>query len=138
MIIKAGGKPTKAKAYGAGPIRKSDEITLFFEEVSNVLVKEIDDNRPSKTSRWAGVGEKYRYYHFWYDRSLWDNWDLSYKIWLFDESDRKAERRNKFGVFFEFYKKRLLGKGLTEEMLNKLIGFTKSVNIEGFKFYPIL
>lgn len=136
IIIKASGRLTKKKTFGSGPVKKSDEITVFFEDLAFKLNKKLDDDsRPTKTSRWAGVGDNFRYYHFWYNESLWENWNLSYKLWLFNESATKIERRNKFGIYFEFVKKYLLGKGLTEERLSKLIEFTKSVNIEGFKFY---
>lgn len=135
LIIKASGKPETVKKYGVGPIKKTDDIAIFFNDVSKRLMNKIENEiQPSKTSRWAGVGNNYRYFHFWYENSIWNNWDLSYKVWLYDESYGKGERRNKFGIYFEFYKKYLLGRGVTEEKLNKLIVFMKSVNLEGFKF----
>lgn len=135
LIIKASGKPEIVTKYGVGPIKKIDGIAIFFNDVSKRLMNRVDDDiQPSKTSRWAGVGNNFRYFHFWYENSIWNNWDLSYKVWLFDESCSKAERKNKFGIYFEFYKKYLLGKGVTEKNLNKLIEFIKSVDLEGFQF----
>lgn len=138
LIIKASGKTKFEKNYGVGPVKKSDEVALFFNDLkiklSLVLDKEL---MPTKTSRWAGVGNNFRYFHFWYENSLWDNRNLSYKIWLFDNTNSKKERRNNFGIYFDFYKKYLLEKGITEERLNDLIKFTKNVNIEGFNFHTV-
>ena len=68
------------KAYARN---KDDEVTHFLRRVGDEVTKNLPDEiRPGKTSRWAGRSslDDHRYYHFWYSRPPWGNWDLSYRI----------------------------------------------------------
>ena len=68
------------KAYARN---KGDEVTHFLRRVGDEVTKNLPDEiRPDKISRWAGRSslDDHRYYHFWYSRPPWGNWDLSYRI----------------------------------------------------------
>jgi hypothetical protein len=134
LIIKASGRPEKNSISGFGPIKKADEITNFFEGVKSILFEKIDRKLiPDKTSRWAGVGNNFRYYHFWYDDSLWENWGLSYRVWVFDEDFVKKERRGKIGIFIECNTKYLFKNGITETIMKEIQVFLKSIIVSEFR-----
>ena len=78
---------------------RNDEVTRFLSGVVDQALRTVpNDIRPPRTSRWAGQGwtqgQDFRYYHAWYPKSpsrqLWANWELSYRINLFDV-DKTAE-----------------------------------------------
>ena len=61
---------------------KNDEVTHFLRRVGEMVVGGLEDDIviPDKTSRWAGGGPNFRYYHFWYSRPPWSNWGVSYRV----------------------------------------------------------
>jgi len=135
LIIKASGNVSKGNPMGVGAVRKSDDITSFFESVKDMLFEKLDKRiMPNKLSRWAGVAEGFRYYHFWYDAAPWHNWYLSYKVWLFDDKCTRKERRHKFGIYFEYNSKYLLNRGVSEGVINEMNSFIKSIDQNGFKY----
>ena len=80
---------------------QNDEVTRFLRGVMDSALSDMpDDIRPSRTSRWAGQGwtqgQDFRYYHAWYSKSpsrqLWANWDLSYRLNLFTETEARGFR----------------------------------------------
>ncbi|MFC2020947.1 hypothetical protein ACFLU1_04050 [Chloroflexota bacterium] len=134
IIITASGRP-EAPLRPLGPVRKDDEVTHFFESLRDELLDMLDrDLRPDKYSRWAGVGADYRYYHFWYNSDMWDNWDNSYKIWLFNKNHADKDLRDKFGVYLDASKKHLLTRGFTEVDIKNITAFLKDINLDGFEF----
>ncbi len=82
--------PSNSKEYSdgvKGAVRKDDEITLFFENIKDKILNSTQlKYKPDKTSRWAGVANEFRYYHFWFKESYWNNWNMSYKIWRFNDN----------------------------------------------------
>lgn len=134
IIITASGRP-EAPLRSIGPVRKDDEVTHFFESLRDELLDQLDrDIRPDKYSRWAGVGTDCRYYHFWYNSDIWDNWGNSYKIWLFSKDHADKELRDKFGVYLDMSKKHLLTRGFTEVDIKNITAFLKDLNLDGFEF----
>ena len=78
---------------------------------------------PEKKSRWAGVGNKFRYFHLWYlTNDYWNNWGMSYRIWIYQNH---PENGNDVGILFEFNKRHLLSNGFDESNLNELEFFIK-------------
>ena len=133
MIIKASFS-NKNQSFNIGPTRKNDEITDFFERLRDKFYSTIDNKlKPDKNSRWAGIGDNCRYYHFWYKNDLWDPYELCYKIWLFNEK-ASLKKRNRIGIYFEFSKKYLLNKGITESQIEELINCLKSIEINSFAY----
>ena len=64
---------------------RTDNITDFLVGVGELTTNTLPPNiKPNKKSRWAGEdNENRRYYHLWYSRSPWGNWDMSYWIHLY-------------------------------------------------------
>jgi hypothetical protein len=81
------------------------------------------------------VGTDYRYYHFWYNSNIWNNWYNSYKIWLFSKNYADEKLRDKFGVYLDMSKKHLLTRGLTEADINNITTFLKDLKLDGFEFH---
>lgn len=134
IIITASGQ-TENAIRSIGPVRKDDEVTHFFESLREELLDRLDRGlRPDKHSRWAGVGSDFRYYHFWYGSDIWDNWDNSYKIWLYNKDYTEKEFRGKFGIYLDMSKKHLLTRGYTEENIKNITAFLKDINLDGFEF----
>ena len=84
-IIPVPGAEDYMIGIGAPSIQKTgnsnDGVTHFLRGVFTRLLVELpDDLKPDRTSRWAGGSSTWRYYHLWYSRPPWDNWDASFKI----------------------------------------------------------
>lgn len=115
-----------------GPVKKDDEITKLCNAIYNSLKEELGTKLPENKSRWAGVGNRFRYYHIWYSSEHWDNWGMSYRIWKYLDHPTK---QNKVGIIYEFNQKYLLNNGLDESTLKKLDEFIKSLDKNGYKYY---
>lgn len=77
-----------AKLTQAFARNKDDEVTHFLRNMGKLTVAGLPEAiRPNKTSRWAGDGGGFRYYHFWYSRPPWRNWGLSYRVNLYPETE---------------------------------------------------
>ena len=66
-----------------GNLEAADDVTRFLRGVGERVIGGLQDGRlkPDRKSWWAGsLGYGYRFYHLWYSRSPWDNWDMSYRI----------------------------------------------------------
>ena len=63
--------------------------TPFLKRVGDLAIEGLPDEiKPDKRSRWSGVGGgNMRYYHLWYSRHPWSNWDMSYRVNLFPEGE---------------------------------------------------
>jgi len=122
LIRPSSGKASTGK--GGHGIRNDDEVTRFFEVLRNELTsgeKAIpSDKRPTRCSRWAGSDYRFRYYHFWFDEGLWDNWRLSYRVWLYNDRVQDGDRKEKAAVFLEIRKSHLLQNGVTEKQIADL------------------
>lgn len=122
LIISASEKNYESLG-SSGPVKKNDEITKFCNEVFDTLKNDLGENLPEKKSRWAGVGNKFRYFHLWYlTNDYWDNWGMSYRIWIYQNH---PENGNDVGILFEFNKRHLLSNGFDESNLNELEIFIK-------------
>ena len=118
-----------------GPVRKDDNITSFCTNCSEELTKEIKgDLIPSKQSRWAGVGNGYRYYHLWYDSLLWDNHNLKYAIWYYPIDSAEKECRGKIFISLQSNEQYLLGKNCSEKQVTTLKALMQNYNKNGFGF----
>ena len=123
LLIGASISNTTVQNRSAGPVRKDDEVTKFFEKLRDKVQHDISLlYKPSKSSRWAGVaGKERRYYHFWYDSPLWENWGMSYMIDCFsDKYDEDEEYRGKYSIYLSISRKHLLNKGVSEEAIKQL------------------
>ena len=90
-VISVGGKTQSGPAASITSLgdkltatfdrNRNDEVTKFLRKVGELTLRSLPDGiRPDKISRWAGAGSGYRYYHFWYSKPPWGNWDMSYRI----------------------------------------------------------
>jgi len=80
---------------------RHDEITRFLRGVSNRSIASLPFNqRPDKTSRWAGGNPSSRYWHLWYSRPFWGNWKMSYFIHLVREEEGQDDWRAWLGLGF--------------------------------------
>lgn len=104
---------------------RNDEITRFLRKVSELTLKELEDEiRPNRTSRWAGgEGKVWRYYHFWYRRNPWGNWNVDYRINLWQE-----DRENTWGGNVEF---RHSLKGLQAKLTDVSLDPEQSFELRG-------
>ena len=68
---------------------KNDDVTRFLRRVADLIVSSLPDHlKPDKQSRWAGLGDyTYRYYHLWYSRPHWANWEMTYLVNLYPGND---------------------------------------------------
>ena len=103
-------------------------------EIYDSLKNDLGVNLPDKKSRWAGVGERFRYFHLWFlQGNYWDNWGMSYRIWFFEDHPTYD---NNVVIRFEINRKHLLSKGIDESNLHVLEEYLKSWNgKEEFKFF---
>jgi hypothetical protein len=132
LAIRAAGGRSTGENRQSGPVRKDDEFTEFLDKARQLINDRIGrDFIPTKWSRWAGVGATYRYYHLWYSKEFWDNWYCSYKMWIFNDKERHAERRNKIGLFLDIGKKHMLNYGIPETKLNELIAAFEKADLGG-------
>ncbi len=105
-----------------GPVKKDDGITKVCEELYTRLGSKLDFSlMPTKRSRWAGMGyPAFRYFHLWYAGDYWDNWNMSYKVWLFPEPESEVIKSVK--LLFSFNEKALLINGINELKIEKISG----------------
>ena len=68
---------------------RNDRITSFLRKVGQLTLQSVipEGIRPDKVSKWAGGNEGWRYYHFWYSSPPWSNWEMSYRINMWRQSD---------------------------------------------------
>ncbi len=129
--------PSNSKEYSdgvKGAVRKDDEITLFFENIKDKILNSTKlKYKPAKTSRWAGVANEFRYYHFWFKESYWNNWNMSYKIWRFNDNS-KYKFTNQFVLYLTLVKGKLLLEGMTEIQYEMIKNILKSYEDSEFEF----
>jgi hypothetical protein len=131
LLISAAQK--QEKNCGTGPVKKDDDITDFFMRLYEKLKDALGSSLPDKKSRWAGVGDNYRYFNLWYlNKEIWDNWGLSYRIWLYRNHN---EYKSNIVIRLEGNYKYLLSKGLTEGSLESIKNNMKKLNDSGYKYY---
>ena len=80
--------------------RANDDVSRFMRRVEELTRDGLPDElRPDRRSKHAGAGRHgdygpHRYYHLWYKRSPWSNWEMSYHLDLFrnqiSEGDSKV------------------------------------------------
>ena len=73
-----GTPPTSHRNLGRG-----DTVTHFLRGVVKRIMNDLEDDdlRPDKESGRAGsLGDGYRFYHLWYSRPPWSNWEMSYRV----------------------------------------------------------
>jgi len=128
--------PTSKDDYSKslkGAVRKDDDMTKFMYDIKSKLFDTIEsDYCPDKTSRWAGVSNEFRYFHFWYLNDYWHNWDLSYRVWCFNEKCT-TEEANKLAIYLTLNKKNLLTEGMTELTYESIEVYISSLELEGFE-----
>jgi len=118
-----------------GPVRKDDEVTAFCARCVEELAKQISsDCMPNKQSRWAGTCGGYRYFHLWYDQSIWDNNELKYAIWYYPADATEKETREKVYVGLQSNERYLLGKNCTEKQVAALAEFLDKFMPDSFSF----
>ncbi len=132
--VPAQSNSSQSKIFGS--VRKDVLITSFCEgcaqELSQVLAKEYV---PTKQSRWAGVGNGYRYFHLWYDKTICENHMLAYRIWYYPANNTVATEMNgEICLWLAAYSPYLLGKNYSEKQVDELATFLKNYNKNGFAF----
>ena len=82
--------------------RANDDVTRFARRVGELTLGGLTDElKPDKKSRWSGGNFTWRYYHLWYSRPPWKNWDgMSYHINLTRE-DRRTPFADKCRAYIE-------------------------------------
>ena len=135
LIITAAVGIDITKSVSSGPVRKDDEFTAFLSGIKDEIATKIKRELiPSRFSRWAGVAKTFRYYHLWYNQDFWDNWNFSYKIWVFNETEKRSDRKNKIGLFLDIRKKHLLNYGASELKIQELERYLQDSELEDFNF----
>lgn len=125
-------KPSSGKAAaarGSKGSRNDDQVTRFFEGLRDGLLGSDalgDVSQPTRHSRWAGSDYRFRYYHFWYRDGLWDNWHLSYKVWLYNDLETNGQYQHQVCVFLQIHRKHLLQNGVTEKKVEELLSTLKA------------
>ncbi len=126
LIISASEK--KISSSGAvGPVKKNDRITQDCNDIYETLRIKLGVEAPDKRSRWAGIGNKMRYFHMWYSKPYWDNWGMSYRIWFYADHPTYG---NGVTVMFECSKKHLLNNGMDESTFVELLKYMKSLSTD--------
>ncbi len=70
---------------------RNDEVTRFLRDIADRTIQSLPGQlKPEKRSRWAGQSGDYRYYHLWYARPEWGNWDMFYFTNLYREDERDS------------------------------------------------
>lgn len=121
LVKPSAGKAAATKATRGS--RNDDSVTKFFEQVRDeLLASDVlpEPAKPTRASRWAGSDHRFRYYHFWYEGGLWDNWHLSYRVWLYNGLEKNGGNANKAVVFLSVNTKYLLENGVTEKEVLKI------------------
>ncbi len=119
LIISAAEK--KIGGHGSvGPVKKNDQISKDCDYIYNELKELLGKDTPDKRSRWAGIGNKMRYFHMWYTKPYWDNWGMSYRIWFYEDHPSYG---NDVSITFECSKKHLLNNGIDESNLDELLKY---------------
>ena len=60
---------------------KNDVVSQFVKKVGRLAIDGLPaEIRPDKIGRWAGDTGSRRYYHLWYSRAPWGNWNVNYSI----------------------------------------------------------
>jgi hypothetical protein len=119
-----------------GPVKKDDEITKVCEELYAKLGAKLDFSlMPTKRSQWAGMGNPaFRYFHLWYSGDYWDNWNMSYKVWLYPELESEVIKSVR--LLFSFNEKALLINGINELKIEKISGILqKYLKENDYKVY---
>ena len=111
-----------SSSSNVGPVKKDDETTRFCEGIYNALKDKLGSQLPDKKSRWAGVDSKFRYFHLWYSSEYWNNWSMSYRLWIYNNAVTVNE---KVRIAFEINERDLLTNGFDESSLEKLNNFLK-------------
>ena len=70
---------------------RNDEVTRFLRGVADRAIHKLPVQlKPEKRSRWAGQGPGFRYYHLWYARPQWGNWEMFYFTNLYREDEHDS------------------------------------------------
>ena len=60
---------------------RNDEVSRFLRKTGQLATDGLPNRiKPDRKSRWAGEGGDRRYYHLWYSRAPWGNWEMSYSV----------------------------------------------------------
>ena len=71
---------------------KNDGVTRFLRGVAGLAKNRLPDKtRPDRESKWAGGDPTERYYHMWYLRPLWGNWEMTYLVNLNQENGDSSD-----------------------------------------------
>lgn len=87
--IGLGARQASESLQSSGNLRKRnrhDRLSEFLRHVAQSAKGKAGDKvEPDKMSRWAGGDSGWRYYHFWYSREPWRNWQPAYRVEMFPE-----------------------------------------------------
>ena len=75
----------------SNPLR-NDDVTHFVRKVALLATDGLpDDIKPDGKSQYAAHKQGHRYYHLWYSRQPWKNWQLFYKIEIEPDPSRDTK-----------------------------------------------
>ena len=70
---------------------RNDEVTRFLGGVADRTIRSLPVQlKPEKRSRWAGQGPGFRYYHLWFARPQWGNWEMFYFTNLYRDEEQDS------------------------------------------------
>lgn len=74
---------------------RPDAMSDFLHGVAASVKAQVrPEVQPDKTSRWAAGSPTWRYYHLWYSRSPWGNWQTSFRIEMYPDCEDYPEQLN--------------------------------------------
>ena len=133
----SGDRPVGGSLSQTFARNSSDDVTRFLREVATIAVQGLADStlKPDRKSRWAGEfwsgpNWKWRYYHLWYSRPPWANWDMSYRVnlWRTDEDPALSSPGTMYRANVEFRDPKHV---LTEEALGQINAHFEHLELEG-------
>lgn len=72
---------------------RNDGVTKFLRRVAESAKERVAEGvRPDKTSLHAGGNTDWRYYHMWYSRAPWGNWETDYRIEMYPKAKDYPEQ----------------------------------------------
>ena len=135
-----GKKPAAREASSRKQGSRNDAVTHFVRKVALLATDGLPEGiKPNKNSRRANQhkGTNIRYYHLWYSKQPWGNWQICYDIQIeFDPSKGTDSCDNAFvAIRYSFDKQGKIG-GLSVDESDTLKNILDNVDIqEGQRSY---
>ena len=97
-------------------VRRNDQITQFMFSVAEDLNQGLtNDQRLTRTSRWAGKGANSRYFKLWYDEQPWANHNCCFSIEL--ETGESNSKKGEVYISFQVYVTDIRARGISQNQV---------------------